>query len=222
MKKIIALSLFAVAVSASQADPIVNQMDYDVNLGYWSTANAGAFSNYSSYENFTIGTQTTVTDILWAGMTENWGTGILADNVSGFRVMITGDSAGVPGSVVYDTTFALGATNSVNVGPGYATPSQAYTHSVGGLNIDLAAGDYWLHVGAVYILPGETQWAWMATASVYDGESISYDHTNLAFLAPNPNDLAFGINGQPVPEPATMLVLGAGAAAIAARRRRNK
>ena len=110
------------------------------------------------------------------------------------------------------------------------TTSDANRHivktTVTGLNIAVGPGTYFLSFS---VNPGNFTPVLPSTLATH-GKNMQQSLAGGAFapaldgIAPNTYgaDMAFVIEGQPVPEPASMIALGLGAAALAARRRRNK
>jgi hypothetical protein len=116
------------------------------------------------------------------------------------------------GQAVYRTTFSDTTSSNRRIQVGTVT----------GLNIFLAAGTHFLSfqaAGVNFTPPLPTS---LATHGMNAQQSIAGGAFAPAVNGPGGADAAFIIHGQAVPEPGSMIALGLGAAALAARRRRNK
>ncbi|MGI8922468.1 MAG: PEP-CTERM sorting domain-containing protein [Fimbriimonadales bacterium] len=105
-----------------------------------------------------------------------------------------------------------------------------YNIRMNGLSFALAAGDYWLGISVDDPAGGKT---FSSTTdgtngiggplgddnSLY-GVSSTYIDTETQ-LGPGVWDFSHGVDGDPVPEPTTLIALGIGFAGVAARRRRS-
>lgn len=155
-------------------------------------------------------------------------TGATAPTITGGTFWITNDltNLGTANNFAVSSTF----TNVYRVSGGSTTDGTRRIQQVDvtGLNINLAAGNQFL----VWSLTGTSaSGPWtpaLPLANATFGQNAQQSLANAAFAPLVMGgqsygiDLPFQIYGEAVPEPATMTILGLGAAALVARRRKQK
>jgi hypothetical protein len=137
-----------------------------------------------------------------------------------------GVSAGNGGSVVASGTTSSAFTWTPTGRTAFGDPE--YTVHVTGLNVALLAGTYWLMVR-----PADSGVTWSYAVTTTSGAhcvgppcgndlNSFFDmarYNDNFFLTPD--DFSMGVDGVPIPEPASLLLLGSGLVGIAVRLRRR-
>jgi hypothetical protein len=191
-------------------------------LGY----EIGSASGNAIADDFTLGTAATVTSIRMFAF-QNWSTpGQNSFNFSNVTLELA--TGGANGTVVQSTTQA-----AVNGGfVGYRTlvdleerTRPIYAVDITGLNWNLGAGTYWVRFSTgIGTANSDFPYATLIADTPTNGNGMfrlnngQFGPDNFVTTQP---EFAFQVNGNAVPEPGTMIALGAGIAAIAARRRRK-
>jgi hypothetical protein len=143
----------------------------------------------------------------------------------------SGVSVGSGGTLVASGTGA--PTNTLTGGSGFGYTE--YKVRVTGLNVNLAPGTYWLGLGVVSASGVNNQF--MSTTSganaigtppgnngnsFWNSSSFGFNWVDVqTVLGAGTWDFSMGVEANPVPEPASLIALGTGIAAIVARRRRK-
>jgi hypothetical protein len=210
----------AVFVSGASAAVLIDQSPFD-DFGFYSDGVAGQFYDQRMADDFTLGIGAEVTKIVWWGSSENFFGPVGLDNFSDWVIRIYEDNSGNVGSEVFGATFSKASTNPVFTGSLSSAQAEIYRQEAS-LSLNLDAGTYWVSIGTINVVAEDDAWAWHASANVFNDQlaaelGFGSGYTTFGEFG----DLAFQIEGNPVPEPATLIALGIGAAAFAARRRRK-
>jgi hypothetical protein len=114
-------------------------------------------------ESFSLDKQDQVRSVRWWGRSEN---NFFTDlrNMESFTVRLHGSSAGLPGPILAEKTITVAASSPVTVGTA-SNGSTVYRHHV---NFDsplsLAAGTYWVSIGAATTDKNGDGWYWSTTS----------------------------------------------------------
>lgn len=219
-----ALSVVAtVSVVAGANAAILFDQPRQTDTGYFSDSvnyTAGTtFWEQATADNFSLSTASIVNKVSFYGYSENVFSTPNLQNTLSFDIQVLNTSFGV----VFSGNATLASLTPTAIGTAFngATEYRLDFNT----SIALGAGSYWLHVGGVYAAPMDDAFVWSSNRT--NGNGISAFNQSSAGWATASNqinsvnhDQAFTLHGTAVPEPATMAVLGLGAAAILRRRRK--
>lgn len=225
MKRLLILGLACVA-GAAQAGQLFYGGDFDGRNGLRSQE-GGNVSDSRVYDNFMLGSSSNITDVYGNFLDSTNG-----GSSSAFWEIRTGVSLGNGGTVVAGGVMGA-ATTKATGRSGFGLNEYTYDIKVSGVTLN-AGTMYWLTVapdmtglGSVNIFLSTTGGANGVGGPLGDGNSY-WDSTTFGKSFANPGDalgagtwdFSLGVNGSPVPEPATFAVLGLGALALIKRRRK--
>lgn len=221
------LALAALAVSAQATFDVGNNPDFDTLNGFYSDSLASGPDNFWGQhmgDTFTLDGAPSfdVQSIVFWGYSENFLDPLDLSNVASFEINIWDlDGLGLPSTLSASYTLptaSLGVEEAFEIDTDYHV--YKLTADVSGLSLD--AGSYGLSVGANLVEPWDNAFVWLTSAegdnSIFGIVYGADDWGNWLTVADR--NLAFRVQGEAVPEPMTMAVLG-GLALVAARRRKK-
>jgi hypothetical protein len=219
MRSVIALLSLAIA-SGVQAAVLYSTAPSDPELAFASDSVPGQFNNQRLAEAFVLGDDSTLSSVRWWGRSEGSFFPDLRNMVS-FTVQVYADAGAIPGTQVFSSTVPVASANPVVIGTDSSNRNLyvfdfAFT---GGLALE--QGTYWLSVGTQNADPDGDGFFWQASQQSISGTFAADSGVNGSWNTSGFADLALEVNGEPVPEPATLAALAGGVAVLLRRGRRG-
>ncbi len=227
MKTSLAALCLLGAVSTLSADVLFNQTSVwngngsGVGSG-WTDEESAAGTGFQSFDNFSIAAGGSINQVSWVGVyTQQTIFLNEAPNTTSWDIDFYGDSAGVPGALLQSTSLSAANVTQQVLGTGSFGGA---TFTIYEMTADIPAFDavagteYWFSPFSHN--PDESaKFIW---AQGTGGDGAGYQHRmTTGSISANfvlPTDLAFSLSS--VPEPSTLLLVGAGIAAAAFVRNR--
>ena len=185
---------------------------------------------FQTFDSFALATGAFITEVEWQGSYFN---ALVADNTfnppansTGFTLEFYADSAGAPGALLSSQFFSPAAASETFVAQQAFSPTLGlgiydYSAVLGTPFFANGGSTYWLSVYAQSpaASPTQAQWGWNG--------GTGGDGTSMQAILPAPPtlvnfDRAMTLTGTQVPEPSSLLLLGAGLAALAVPMKRKK
>lgn len=178
----------------------------------WSSGGSYLYGQTDA-DNFTLSSDSEITRITFWGSASGSASPELT-NFSGWEIRVLNSNHGQ----LTDITIDKASLNPVYTGHDNAFGGKEYQFTFD-TSISLAAGNYWLNVGAVQVDLNADGWYWSRSTT---GDSDGQYSVN-GFAAgwfPVSGDAAFQVEGQPVPEPTALTAVGLGVVALIRKRRK--
>jgi hypothetical protein len=185
---------------------------------------AGGFGSFAKvYDNFSLGSATSITDVHWYGGFFSGSNSAAPAPITSFLIQFWGNASGAPGTLLYSATI-LGNAGQVASGSNGLGPLYAYEVDLTTAFDAQADTTYWLSIQPSMAFP--PQWGW-ATGTGGDGGSYQYFDTNADPNTPLTRlavDMAFSLTSTPrtVPEPDSLFLAGLALMGLMAASRRQK
>jgi hypothetical protein len=226
MKKAFAALCLLGTLAALRADVLVNQPSVWNGNGTgagsgWTDEESATGTGYQSFDNFSLGSGGAINQVSWIGVYTQQTTFLNEPpNTTNWDIDFYADNSGVPGTQLTDDSFTAGQVAFQILGTGSfgGATFDIYEFTVDIPEFDAAAGTtYWFSPFSHN--PDESaKFIWLQ-GSGGDGSAYQHALTTGSVIANFvlPTDVAFSLSN--VPEPSTLLLVGAGIALAALRRK---
>lgn len=214
--------------SALAAPLVVNQTPTSTLHGRTSQffTDTGHFG-FNVFEDFTLAQSTAITEVGWSGFYFN--VIDLAANpptadAEFFGVQFFSDNGGAPDGLLASHFFNPAGAGETFTGnqpfSSFSVPVFTYDATLGDAFIAEQGVTYWIRIFAYQHSPTATdpQWAWVESA---DGNHLSLQYDDLTLVDNHAPDRVLQLGGEPVPEPATVTLVGVGLLTTRLFRRRR-
>jgi len=192
--------LFTVGTVKAHAGILYSQPSNNVGFFYsQNDTNGVPPANATTYDNFTLGTSSTVANVAWTG---GFLPGADTTNITSFTLTFYNDNAGQPGSILATRTI-LGNAGQTFAGNDLLQDNVYNFNANVSTPTFLAGTQYWLSIVANRDSGGLYQYGW-ENSSVGDG--VGYQ-TLFGTTGPITSDSAFTLSDvAAVPEPSTLVM----------------
>ena len=204
------LLLSSLSVLPASATVLYNQSA--ANSSAWTSETANGSNGFNQvWDNFTLGSQVTVTDVAWTG----W---ILPDFgiINGFTISFYDDAVDgqnhTPGALIYSASIA-GNANETRVGAHNAYGIFDFNAPV--VFSASANTQYWISIVAN---PQSATFGW---ANSNGGDSSFFEDDQNGTIGPVGTDVAFTLSNASTPEPSSLVLAGSGVLGLAGVARRR-